>query len=50
MKSKYANRAETPSQARLHNVIRKPLVTEKSTMGSEHNQVSFEVAIDASKP
>ena len=50
MINKYSNRAGKPSQARLYNIIRKPLVTEKSTMGSEHNQVSFEVAIDASKP
>ena len=26
------------------------MVTEKSTMGSEHNQVTFKVAMDATKP
>jgi large subunit ribosomal protein L23 len=31
-------------------VIRKPIITEKATMASEHNAVVFEVAIDASKP
>jgi large subunit ribosomal protein L23 len=31
-------------------VLRRPLVTEKSTMASEHNQVAFEVSIDATKP
>jgi large subunit ribosomal protein L23 len=31
-------------------VIRRPVVTEKSTLGSEHNQVTFEVPLDASKP
>ena len=27
-----------------------PVITEKSTMGSEHNQVTFRVRLDASKP
>ncbi len=34
----------------LYDVIRKPLVTEKTTAASEHNAVVFEVAIDATKP
>jgi large subunit ribosomal protein L23 len=33
-----------------YDVIRSPIVTEKSTMASEHGQVVFEVAIDATKP
>jgi large subunit ribosomal protein L23 len=37
--SKYSN----------YDVIRAPVVTEKSTMSSEHGQVVFEVAIDATK-
>jgi large subunit ribosomal protein L23 len=32
-----------------YDVIRSPIVTEKSTMASEHGQVVFEVAIDATK-
>ena len=32
-----------------HDVIRAPVITEKSTMVSEHNQVVFKVAKDASK-
>jgi len=28
----------------------RPVVTEKSTLGSEHNQVTFQVRIDATKP
>jgi large subunit ribosomal protein L23 len=44
-------KAETKvSQERTFEVVRRPLVTEKSTLGSEHNQVTFEVAIDATKP
>lgn len=31
-------------------LIRSPIVTEKSTLGSEHNQVTFKVRIDATKP
>ena len=48
-------RSRTPvrvslSRERMYEVIRRPLVTEKSTLGSEHNQVSFVVAVDATKP
>ena len=38
------------SRQRLYEVIRAPLVTEKSTMASEHNQVAFKVPLNASKP
>lgn len=38
--SKYSN----------YDIIRSPVVTEKSTMASENNQVVFDVAIDATKP
>ena len=37
-------------RAELYDVIRRPVVTEKATMASEHNAVVFEVAIDATKP
>ena len=33
-----------------YDVIRKPLITEKSTMASEANAVVFEVAMAATKP
>jgi large subunit ribosomal protein L23 len=33
-----------------HDIIRAPVITEKSTLLSEHNQVIFKVARDASKP
>src|SRR5690606_27964437 len=38
------------SSERIYQVIRRPVVTEKSTLGSEHNQVTFVVPLDASKP
>ena len=37
-------------KAALYDVIRKPLITEKTTSASEHNAVVFEVAMDATKP
>jgi large subunit ribosomal protein L23 len=37
------------AKAQHYDVIRKPIVTEKSTMASEHGAVVFEVAIDSSK-
>jgi large subunit ribosomal protein L23 len=40
----------TVSKERLYELIRRPIVTEKSTLGSEHNQVAFEVPMDSSKP
>ncbi len=35
---------------RDYDVILAPVITEKSTLASEHNQVVFNVAIDATKP
>ena len=43
-------KAETVSRARMYEVIRAPLITEKTTNGSEHSQVTFKVAADATKP
>ncbi len=37
----------TPEQ---YDVIRKPVITEKSTMASESGAVVFEVAMDSTKP
>lgn len=34
----------------MYDVVRKPIVTEKSARGSENGQMTFEVAIDATKP
>ncbi len=35
---------------RLYELVRRPVITEKSTLGSEHNQVTFRVPLDATKP
>lgn len=37
-------------EEQLYDVIRSPMITEKSTAASEHNQVVFKVAMSASKP
>jgi len=37
-------------KAEHYDIIRKPLVTEKSTMASENGAVVFEVSIDSNKP
>lgn len=52
MSKAYAIRASktTVSKERMYEVVRAPVVTEKSTLTSEHNQVVFRVPLDASKP
>ena len=36
--------------AQHYDLIRSPVITEKSTMALEHNAVVFEVAMDSNKP
>jgi large subunit ribosomal protein L23 len=44
-------RVETKlSQIKAYETIVRPLITEKATMGNENGQVSFVVAMDATKP
>ena len=38
------------STIQAYDIILAPMVTEKSTMGSEHNQVTFRVPLSATKP
>ena len=38
------------SKERMFDIVRAPVITEKATAGSEHNQVTFRVPLDASKP
>jgi large subunit ribosomal protein L23 len=42
---------ETPNISRgaMYDIVRSPVITEKATMGSEHNQVTFRVPLDADK-
>ena len=34
----------------MYEVLRRPVVTEKSTLGGEHGQVTFKVDLNATKP
>ncbi len=44
-------KVEAPAaSARSYAIVRRPVITEKATLGSEHNQVTFRVAMDATKP
>jgi large subunit ribosomal protein L23 len=43
-------KAESKVQAWMYDVIERPVITEKSAMGAEHSQVTFKVALDATKP
>ncbi len=38
------------NKERMYNVILSPVITEKSTLGGEHGQVTFRVAGDSTKP
>jgi large subunit ribosomal protein L23 len=40
----------TTSDPRHYDVILSPVITEKATTASEHNQVMFKVAMNATKP
>jgi len=37
------------SAERLFQIVQAPVITEKATMASEHNQVTFRVPLDATK-
>jgi large subunit ribosomal protein L23 len=38
------------SKARMYEVLQAPVITEKATRGSAYGQVTFRVALDATKP
>jgi len=38
------------SPERMYDLVRRPVITEKATLVSEHNQVVFRVPLDATKP
>ncbi len=43
-------KAKKLSRERMYAIIRSPVITEKATLLSEFNQVSFRVPLDAVKP
>lgn len=42
--------SKTSQTERFYNTLLSPVITEKSTLASENNQVSFKVPLDATKP
>ena len=52
MSWKYARRSAATriSPERMYDLVRRPVITEKATPGREHNQVAFDVPLDATKP
>lgn len=48
MMAKTAKKTETAEW--MYDIVRNPVITEKATMGSQHNQVTFNVPITATKP
>jgi large subunit ribosomal protein L23 len=44
------SKSDTSANAGHYDVIRKPIITEKATMASEHGAVVFEVAMESNKP
>jgi large subunit ribosomal protein L23 len=41
--------APTLTREQMYDLVRSPVITEKSTMGSEHNQVTFRVPLTSNK-
>ena len=37
------------TRQQMYDIVRSPVITEKATAASEHNQVTFRVALDATK-
>lgn len=50
MSSKSKKAPVKVAEGALYDFIRAPMITEKATMASEHNQFVFRVPVDASKP
>ncbi len=47
--SKYSPKQVKPSQGRMFEIIRNPIITEKATNQANDNQVSFYVPLDSNK-
>lgn len=47
---KYRNSTVSLKKDRMYEIVRSPVITEKSTIISEFNQVSFQVPLSATKP
>lgn len=43
-------KTKVEAQEWMYDIVRKPIVTEKSMMGAEHGHVTFQVPLSATKP
>lgn len=50
MKKPVKSKSQTASAERHYDTVIAPVITEKSTIASEHNQVVFRVPLEATKP
>lgn len=50
MTHKKAPKLAILSAEKMYQIILRPIISEKTTLMSEHNQHAFEVALDSSKP
>ena len=50
MSWKYFDKNPSVSKERQFELLRRPVITEKATLGSESNQVTFRVPMNATKP
>jgi large subunit ribosomal protein L23 len=41
---------KAPGEERVYDLVLRPVITEKATLGSEHGQVTFRVPLNATKP
>ena len=49
-KHSYLGKNINLTQESMYRIILSPIITEKATIISEHNQVTFKVALEATKP
>ncbi|MGY8999093.1 MAG: 50S ribosomal protein L23 [Rhodospirillales bacterium] len=49
-KHSYLGKNVKLKKERMYEIIRSPIITEKTTLISEHNQVTFKVPLEATKP
>jgi large subunit ribosomal protein L23 len=49
MKNYSKLRSATPSRERMYELVRQPIITEKATLLSEFNQVTFSVPLNSNK-
>ena len=49
-KRKATKEKQRPPSEKSYGILLSPVITEKATLGSEHNQITFRVPVKATKP